>query len=220
VPIARQLQLNHPLNYLVVPLLAATLAPGRSLPEELEARWPDLRSAGTRRHAVAGAMTLHLIDRDNSPTTEGLAVADLLLALGFNPATRPAKRARLADVAPGLAAVARFVLLRQPAVQLLMRSLVDAGGRASLPELAMTAWKRDRPLGGALFLADPSSEVRPDLGGESFNPTTVFKLKQNLWHAGLIAAGAHTSAGRRASTFRPDDDFWALEVAHGRVRAV
>ena len=211
VPVARQLQLNHPLNYLVVPFLAATLSPGRSLLEELEIRWPDLGSAGTRRHAIVGATTLHLVDATLKLTAEGNAVADLLLALGFTPETRPAKRARLSDVAPAVAAVARFVLLQQPVVRLLLRSLGEAGRPISLPRLAMAATRLDPPLGSALFLADPSGEVRPDLPGGSYNPTTVFKLKQNLWHAGLVVTGAHSSAGGRASDFHPNDDVWALE---------
>ena len=212
VPLARQLQLNHPLNYLIVPFLAATLGEKRDLWAELEGRWPDLGSPGTRRHAVAGAKTLQLLDASMHPTAEGSAVADLLLGLGFTPETRPSKRARLADAAPAVAAIARFVFLRQPAVRLLLRSLVEAGGPISLAKLAMLAVRLDPPLGGALFLADPSAEVRVDMVGGEFNPTTVFKLKQNLWHSGLLATGAHSSAGGCSGDFRPEDDVWALET--------
>lgn len=210
VPIARRLQLNHPLNYLVVPYLAATAGPDRLL-EQLEVRWPDLGSAGTRMHALTGARTLRLIDTNLRPTIEGHTVAELLVALGFTPETRPVKRSRLAEVTPAIAAVARFVLLQQPAVRLILRSLAEMGGPVPLPRLAMAATKLDPPLGGALFLADPSLEVRPDLAGESYNTSTVFKLKQNLWHAGLLAIGAHSSAGGRAADFRPGKDLWALE---------
>jgi hypothetical protein len=211
VPVARQLQLNHPLNYLVVPYLAATLPPGRVLMEELETRWPDLGSQGTRRHAIVGAATLRLIDTDLEPTAEGLAVADLMLALGFRPETRPLKRARLVDASPALAAVARFVLLQQPAVQLVLRVLGEAGRKLDLPRLAHAAILRDPPLGTALFLSDPSIEVRPVLPGTAYNPTTVFKLKQNLWHAGLLATKCHVSAGGKATTYKPAEDAWELE---------
>jgi hypothetical protein len=218
VPLARQLQLNHPLNYLIVPFLAATLGAGRNLWEELEASWPDLGSPGTRRHAVVGATTLRLVDANLHPTAEGSAVTDLLLALGFTPQARPSKRARLADAAPAVAAIARFVFLQQPAVRLLLRSLVEAGRPASLPQLAMMASRLDPPLGGALFLADPSAEIRPDMSGGAYNATTVFKLKQNLWHSGLLATGAHSSAGGRSSDFCPEEDVWALEARRTPAR--
>jgi hypothetical protein len=211
VPVARQLQLNHPLNYLVVPLLAATLPAGRGLLEELEVRWPDLGSAGTRKHAIVGAASLRLIDTNLDPTAEGLAVADLMLALGFAPETRPSKRARLVDVAPALAAVARFVLLQQPAVQLVLRVLLKAGCPVDLPRLAHDSILRDPSLGSALFLSDPSIEVHPGLPGTAYNPTTVFKLKQNLWHAGLLATKFHATAGGKATRYTPKEDFWALE---------
>jgi hypothetical protein len=103
------------------------------------------------------------------------------------------------------------VFLQQPAVRLILRSLVEAGRAVTLSQLAMTAAKLDPPLGSALFLADPSSEIRPGLGGEAYNPTTVFKLKQNLWHSGLLALGAHSTAGGRATDFRPSKDVWAPE---------
>jgi hypothetical protein len=211
VPAARQLQLNHPLNYLIVPLLAATLTHGRSLEEELAVHWSDLGSPGTRRHAIVGAQSLRLVDVDLKPTAEGIAVADLLLGLGFTTANRPNKRTRLADVVPAVAAVARFVFLQQPAVRLILRVLATAGTPLPLPELAMIAFRLDPPLGGALFLDDPSREFRPDLTGTSYNSSTVFKLKQNLWHAGLLATGFHSSAGGRATDFRPAEDLWALE---------
>jgi hypothetical protein len=210
VPLARQLQLNHPLNYLVVPFLAACLPPGRSLGEELESRWPDLGRKGTRQHAIAGAKTLRLLDAQLQPTIEGGAVADLLQAVGFSPESRPSKRLRLVEVAPALAAIARFVLVQQPAVRLIRRVLHDAGGSALMPALATAAAKIEPVLAAALFLADPSSEFALSMAGRDYNPSTVFKLKQNLWHAGILSTGKHASAGGRAAEYRPADDVWAL----------
>jgi hypothetical protein len=219
VPVARQLQLNHPLNYLVVPYFAATAGAGRLL-EVLGERWADLGSPATRRQAIIGAQTLRLIDHELRPTAEGYAVAELLLGLGFTPEGRPSKRARLADVAPAVAAVARFVLLQQPAVQLVLRSLKEEGRPVALPQLARRAIALDPPMGSALFLFDPSAELRTDLEGKAYNPTTVFKLKQNLWHSGLLATGAHSSAGGPANAFRPREDVWKLEARPGWSPAV
>ncbi len=66
-------------------------------------------------------------------------------------------------------------------------------------------------LAGALFLADPSGEPSAGLPGSAYNPSTVFKLKQNLWHAGLLSTKAHASAGKRATGYQPEEDVWALE---------
>jgi hypothetical protein len=212
VPLARQLQLNHPLNYLVVPFFTAARLSGHTVFEELEARWPDLKSDGTRKHAVLGAITLRLIDAKFKLTVEGRTVADLLLALGFEPERRPPKRERLADVAPPLAALARFVFLQQPAVQLILRILGGVSGALTISSLAIAAVHLDPPLGSALFLSDPSAEIRPDLPGVAYNPTTVFKLKQNLWHAGLLETPRHPSAGKRAADFRPSQDHWQMSA--------
>jgi hypothetical protein len=62
-----------------------------------------------------------------------------------------------------------------------------------------------------VFLSDPSGEPAAGLPGEAYNPSTVFKLKQNLWHAGLVREKAHISAGASGGSYRPMDDLWALE---------
>ena len=211
VPVARRLQLNHPLNYLVVPLLAAQSDRQSSLLEELETHWPTLGTPGTRRHAVVGAATLGLVDMDGAPTLQGLAVADLLQAVGFELTRPPSRRGRLAHVAVPIAAIARFVLLQQPAVQLIVKSLWALGGKSALPEVALRAAKLDGVLAGALFLTDPSADVRPGIEGRAYNPSTVYKLKQALWHAGVLATGAHSSAGGKSDGFLPAQDVWALE---------
>ncbi|NOK13043.1 hypothetical protein [Corallococcus exercitus] len=210
VPAARSLQLNHPLNYLAAAFLADREAPSGLLIQSLAAHWKDLGSDSSRRHAATGANTLGLLDLDWKPTLEGRTVADLLAALQFDPDTRYEKRKRLLDVHAAFAAVARFVLIRQPAVRLIHRSLTDHGGSLTLPELAVAAGHDDPALATALFLADPSATLKPGLRGPDINPSTVFKLKQNLWHAGLLDTKAHGTAGKEARAYRPEEDVWAL----------
>ncbi|GHG98827.1 hypothetical protein [Comamonas sp. JC664] len=205
-PVARSLQLNHPLNYLAVAFIANRKSPSLSLLEAIARLWRDLSSEASRRLAIAGAMSLGLVESNGDPTVEGRTVADLLEALRFTPARAYDKRSRLVDVDAGLAAVARFVLLRQPAVQLVHRALSERGGSLMLPALACEAAQSDSALAGALFLADPSAEVTPDLPDAAYNPSTVFKLKQNLWHAGLLSTKAHASAGKRATDYQADKD--------------
>jgi hypothetical protein len=210
-PVARSLQLNHPLNYLAVCFIANRLGPSESLMDELARRWPDLSTADSRRLAISGASTLGLIDMDGRPTVEGRTVADLLEALGFDPARAHDKRKRLTEASLALAAVARFVLLRQPAVRLVYQTLAEHGGEMTLPALAIAAAQQDAALAGALFMTDPSAQPTRALTGAAYNPSTVFKLKQNLWHAGLLSTKAHSSAGKRATGYQPEDDLWALE---------
>ncbi len=211
VPAARRLQLNHPLNYLVVPLLLLR-HPHMSAMEALEAFWPDLKSAASRRMAVDGAATLGLLDRDWNITAEGSTVADLLECLGFTPERRLDKRQRLAEAAPAVAAVARSVLLRQPAVQLLVEVLRFRRGKAlPIGKLYESARRENDTLAGALFLSDPSRGVAKQMIGTDFRPSTVFQFKQMLWHAGILESKAHSSAGRGAVNFDPQQDFWSLE---------
>ncbi|GMU02319.1 hypothetical protein KH5H1_64390 [Corallococcus caeni] len=210
VPAARSLQLNHPLNYLAAAFLADRGTPSQSLLESLAAHWEALKSEGTRKQAATGANTLGLLDLDWKPTVEGRAVADLLAALHFDPDAHYEKRKRLMEVHPAFAAVARFVLIRQPAVRLIHRTLMDHGGSLTLPKLAVAAGREDLALATALFLADPSIELKPGLRGPDIYPSNVFKLKQNLWHAGLLDTKAHSSSGKKASVYRPDEDVWAL----------
>ncbi|MBN9681079.1 MULTISPECIES: hypothetical protein [unclassified Corallococcus] len=210
VPAARSLQLNHPLNYLAAAFLADRGAPSGELLKSLAAHWKDLGSDSSRRHAAMGANTLGLLDLDWNPTLEGRTVADLLAALQFDPDTRYDKRKRLLDVNAAFAAVARFVLIRQPAVRLIHRTLTDHGGSLTLLELAVAAGHDDPALATALFLADPSATLKPGLRGPDINPSTVFKLKQNLWHAGLLDTKAHGTAGKDARAYRPAEDLWAL----------
>ncbi|HYH99778.1 hypothetical protein [Hyalangium sp.] len=211
VPVARRLQLNHPLNYLVVPYLAASSS-SESLLERLAAEWPDLGSDATRRHALVGAATLGLLNHEGGLTLEGRNVADLLRAVGFDPgANRLNKRARLLEVSPGCAAVARTVFLRQPAVRLVLDVLQTEQRPLTAVALTRAALKRALVLASSVFLADPGAPLSLSPDGTAFNPSAVFKLKQNLWHAGLLSSKSHESSGKRAVDYRPHEDLWALE---------
>ena len=208
---ARRLQLNHPLNYLVVPLLCS-LDPAESLDSLLESRWPDLKSRGTRRHAIEGAKALGLITHDGLLSPEGATVADLLLSVGFDLNSPPPKRSRLADSAPAVAAVARSILLSQSAVRLVIESLsVPHKHSLRVVELFNEARRRDELLAGALFLNNPERASAAVLKAADFNPSTVFKFKQVLWHAGILARKADPSAGGTASSYLPENDLWILD---------
>jgi len=211
VPLARRLQLNHPLNYLVVPYLKAH-NPGGTLLAVLERDWPDLGTDGTRRHAIAGAQMLGLIDLYGDLTPQGSTAADLLAAVGFEPTRRPSKRIRLEEVAPAISAVVRSVLLHQPSVRLILETLLRVPKHVlPIDRLWEKACSRDEVLARALFLADPGHPLNRPLRSSDYNPSTVFKFKQVLWHAGVLLTKAEASAGGSAEQYRPDRDAWALD---------
>jgi hypothetical protein len=219
IPAIRHLQLNHPLNYLVVPVLRV-LRPDLSPFEALVASWPDLPAEGSRIYAVQGAQSLGLLDGNHELTVDGAVAADLLLELGFRPDRRIDKRSRLATVEPGIAAVARSVLLRQPAVQLVFETLLGAPRhRLAAVELYFHARERNEVLAGILFLSDPGRDLpsgAPPPG--SFNASTPHKLRQALYHAGILRQGKHRTAGGAAVAYRPDQDVWELDpLLTGRI---
>jgi hypothetical protein len=211
VPAARKLQLNHPLNYLVVPYLR--LLDGDSpLLALLERHWPDLRQVSSRSYAIEGARVLGLIDADGGLTPQGATVADLLQGVGFATSSRPAKRLRLADAAAPVAAVARAVLLGQPAVSLVVETLRRTpGGSLGIVELLAAAARRDEMLARALFLRDPERDLDRPLLAADFRSGTFFQFKQILWHAGICATKAVAGAGGGAGRYQPDGDIWELD---------
>jgi hypothetical protein len=216
VPTARRLQLNHPLNYLVVPYLALR-SPGESLYELLERHWPDLSKDSTRRHAVEGAVALGLLHHDGSTTIDGQVAAELLRVIGFTPSSRPSKRRRLCDADPAVAAVGRSVFLRHPAVRLVVDVLIAADRPISTIELLILARAEAPVLADALLLRDAHYEAGAAFHGADFNPPGVFKFRQNLWHLGLVETAAHRTAGKKATDYQPREDFWQVDRRFARV---
>jgi hypothetical protein len=102
------------------------------------------------------------------------------------------------------------VFIQQPSIRLIIRALADGKGSLTLPDLLAAVARIDHRLGTTLFLCNPSSEIHPGLPGAAFVPSTVFKLKQNLWHAGFLETPRHSSSGKRAEEFLPNQDLWKL----------
>lgn len=211
VPAARKLQLNHPLNYLVVPFLRL-LDGETSLSCLLATHWPDLQAVSSRRYAIEGARILGLIDLDGQLTPKGATIADLLQGVGFTPESRPAKRLRLADAAAPVAAVARAVLLGQPTVSLVVETLRRSRhGSLGISDLLAAAAQRDEVLARALFLRNPERDLKPTFDPFDFRTAAVFQFKQILWHGGILATKAELGAGAGAANYRPDRDEWGLD---------
>lgn len=213
IPITRRLQLNHPLNYLVVPWLAVRF-PREPVLDAMAKHWVDLQSEDTRKQAIDGAIILGLMDREGRPTIDGLTTAELLSAVGFSLATPIKKKPRLAEEAPAVAAVARAVLLRQAAVRLVLDTLRRVARPLPAPKLFLAAMGTDEFLARSLFLAEPSRDDLEHLDGAAFNASAVFKFKQMLWHAGLLKTKAHPSAGGKSTEYDAEDDKWALDARY------
>jgi hypothetical protein len=211
VVLPKRLQLNHPLNYLAVVWAATNQETGRVM-EAMEDHWPDLRSPGSRQHALNGARYLGLLSNADSLTRLGLSVADLLRAINFETSSRINKRARFADESPGLAAVMRMVLTQQESTRLVVDAL-ERSGNAGLntEELLRQAAEINPPLASGLFLANPRDLELPMLPSSAFSPSFVFQFKQTLWHSGILSTPIHKTAGKGAEIFEHQHDYWKLE---------
>jgi hypothetical protein len=211
VVLPKRLQLNHPLNYLAVVWAATNQETGRVI-EAVQDHWPDLRSPGSRQHALNGARYLGLLSNADSLTRLGLSVADLLRAVDFETSSRINKRARFANESPGLAAVMRMVLTQQESTRLIVDSLERAGNAAlNTEELLRKAQEINPPLASGLFLTNPRDLELQRIPSSAFNPSFLFQFKQTLWHSGILANPIHKTAGKGAEIYEHEQDFWKLE---------
>jgi hypothetical protein len=211
VVLPNRLQLNHPLNYLAV-VWAATNQNSQRVMDAMEEFWPDLRSAGSRQHALNGARYLGLLSSADTLTRLGLSVADLLRAVEFETSSRLNKRARFADESPGLAAVMRMVLIQQESTRLIVHTLERSGNTGlNTEKLLRYAAKINPPLASGLLLTNPRDLELPTLPPSAFSPSFVFQFKQTLWHSGILATPIHRTAGKGADIYEHKQDYWRLE---------
>jgi hypothetical protein len=206
VVLPRRLQLNHPLNYLAVVWIRAHFS-NTDLMEGLEKLWGDLRTSGSRQHAINGARYLGLLAHDDSLTKLGITVADLMESLGFGENRNLNKRRRLFDESSGLAAIIRLVLTQQGSTDLVVQTLEKAGNvEMNTEEMLIEGSKINKPLASGLFLADPKDIEKHFIPASAFSPSFVFQFKQTLWHAGILSTPAHRSAGKGAAVYDSKDD--------------
>ncbi len=211
IVLPRRLKLNHPLNYLTAVYLRAT-APDMPLQDAPAQQWGNLRTRGTRQHAISGAHYLGLLVGDDQLTRRGLVVADLMKCIGYRSDQAIDRRKRLCEASPGLATIVRTVLVEQETTKLVVGAL-ESGGNARLNtvELLRVAQVINAPLAAGLLLLDPQDIEREDIAVGSFSPSFVYQFKQILWHAGILATKIHATAGKGAHVYRHAVDFWQLE---------
>jgi len=211
VVLPKRLQLNHPLNYLAAVWVAANGERGRVM-EAMVDYWRDLRSSGSRQHALNGARYLGLLSSNDSLTRLGLSIADLLRAIDFETCSRINKRGRFADESPGLAAIMRMVLMQQESTRLIVDALERSGNFGlNTEELLRQTAEINSSLASGLFLANPRDLELPRLPPSAFSPSFVFKFKQTLWHSAILSTPIHKTAGKGVGVYQHQQDFWKLE---------
>ena len=180
--------------------------------EAMVENWEDLGTHGSRQHATNGARYLGLLTRSETLSRLGLTVCDLMQALDFEKASGINKRTRFCDASPGLAAVTRFVFMQQESTKLLVEALERSGNdRINTEELLREAAKINEPLATGLFLTDPRDFEKPAIPSSAFTPSFTFQFKQTLWHSGILSTPIHKTAGKGASVYEHQHDYWKLE---------
>jgi len=223
--------LNHPKNYLAVPLAVYHDRDARVLIDEHVVSAVDA--------AFRGAAFLGLVDErgaDYRLTSLGQEV--VRFALREYPSISDAltefeqwqrSRKRFLDVAPRWGQLTRQVVFAYPATELLVTELQtmhdDGLARPSLVELVQWLHAQHPTFTVELFLRGDEDvreraltedgALRPGVlqHGRSYHSPTVFQLKAMLYHAGIL-----TERGSEPSNLDPEADEWALcePLARGR----
>jgi hypothetical protein len=227
----RSFGLNHPKNYLAVPLALYADGDARSLIAE--------HVVGAVDDAFRGASFLDLVEDDPSgPVLTSLggelvrfalreyaSVDDALVA--FEAWKR--SRERFIDAAPRWGEVTRRVVFAYPATKLLVEELQrmhdDGVPAPSLVDLVESLHRHHPTFTVELFLRGTDDVRECALTGEGslrsaaltdgsvYHAPTVFQLKAMLFHAGILA-----ERGREPSRLDPGSDSWALREPLDRWR--
>ncbi|MBV0901550.1 hypothetical protein [Haloarcula salina] len=219
----RNFGLNHPKNYVGVPLAVAHDGDARSLVED--------RVVGAVDSAVAGAVFLNLVDDSRGSlalTPLGREVVRFALRTagsvdaaldGFADWKR--SRKRFVEVAPQWGELVRRIVYHYPATQLLVEELYalhrDGHATPSLvefveylhalhPEFTVELFLRgDDDVRQRVLTGDGDLRREALTDGSVYHSPTVFQLKAMYYHAGVL-----TTRGAEPSNLDPAADEWAL----------
>jgi len=219
----RSFGLNHPKNYLGVPLAVYHGDDARAVVDD--------RIVGAVDDAFRGAAFLDLVDDSRGRVAlTSLGEEVVRFALGEYGSVDAAlaeferwkgSRKRFVDVAPRWGEVARRVVFAYPATQLLVEELQqmhdDGVADPSLVELVEWLHVQHPTFTVELFVRGDGDvrervltedgDVRPSelRDGAVYHSPTVFQLKAMLYHAGVV-----TERGSEPSNLDPTADTWAL----------
>ncbi len=223
--------LNHPKNYLAVPLAAAHDDPA----EELLAEY--VVHAVT--DAIRGAVFLGLVTNDG-PTLRLTSLGDEVVRFGlrhYDDLTSALRcfeewqrsRKRFTEIAPLWGELTRSVVFAYPATELLVTELQqlhdDGFDSPTLVDLVQWLHTHHPTFTVELFIRGTEGvrervltndgELREGTltDGSIYHSPTVFQLKAMLYHAGILSA-----RGSEPSNLNPEADEWRLAEALPRWR--
>ena len=218
----RSFGLNHPKNYLAVPLAIAHSEPTRDVLAE--------RVVRAVNDAIRGAVFLGLVENDrDQPRLTELGREVVRFAQGregvdaaldqFDGWKR--SRARFVDLAPAWGQLTRRIVFEYPATRLVVTELQtlyeDGHPTPSLVEFVEYLHAVHPTFTVELFLRGDEQvreraltaegRLRTDVlrDGNAYHAPTVFQLKAIYYHAGIL-----TSRGAEPSNLDPEADIWAL----------
>jgi len=219
----RSFGLNHPKNYLAVPIALAADGDHRVLIET--------HVVGAVDDAIRGAEFLGLVEADR-PELRRTQLGDEVVrfALRAESSLQGAleafegwqrSRKRFVEVAPRWGELTRRVVYEYPATKLLvanLQELHDDGTTApSLPTVVETLHEHHPTFTVELFIRGEGpvrrrvltddGELRsgPLAAGGTYHAPTVFQLKAMLYHAGIL-----TERGQEPDKLTPSEDVWQL----------
>lgn len=201
------LALNHPKNYLTVPLAMKGDAPRDELIRDHAVGLPD--------RAVRGAIELGLMSGDETLTELGESVVVTAIrihetierALTDLESLRGSSR-RFIDARPEWESTLSTIILEYPLASRIVRILREQGS-CQLYELAWTLWKDSPNIAQETFLTPPlqhsdrTFEAVTDAG--NYHGKATYQFKALLYHAGILS-----KRGAITSTLDPVADEWQL----------
>lgn len=214
-PSVQEFKLNHPKNYLAVPLADAADAGSEFLIREFAVNLPD--------RARRGAEEVGLITTDGDTTELGEAV--VITGTRVHGSPRAALEAfgelhgspkRFVDVFPKWRGIAKRIAFRYEATSQLVTFLREQGD-LRLDALAWLLWKHDPALAESVFLHPGvtemqavTAETRPRRSlftdPSMYRSECTFQYKAFLYHCGIVE-----SRGDYTSRLHPSSDVWSLD---------
>jgi len=210
----QEFKLNHPKNYLAVPLAVVADGATDALIREHAVNLP--------RRARRGAEKTGLIAATGDVTPLGEAV--IVTARRVHGSPREALHAfedlhgspkRFTDVHPEWQALTeRLAFQYEPTMHLV--EFLRQQGELQLHELTWLLWKREPELAKTVFL-HPSTVEQHDVGpdtpptsdivasSDSYRSESTFQFKAFLYHCGIV-----DSRGDYTSRLEPEQDTWSL----------
>jgi hypothetical protein len=157
--------------------------------------------------AIKGAISLGLINAEQQLTINGMMVSDWIdyLNIDFSTINR---RQRLKIVNYPLSLIIKHAFLRTEFCNQIFTCLLQNKDRLNIFDFIQNLKLYNYSLAANLFLHDPE-KLEKNLEASDIKSTSVYQLKQMLWHCGILKYGASSGAGH--GKFQLESDIWELD---------